>query len=178
VVEGAGLESVEEIITRLSGEQARAAAAIESLRLLREQVTAGERQLEGPTAAFEHIDYFQGFFHRGAEEIGRVAASLPAGVRRADVEAIRQLASNSAAEQRRLVQFRDKWVNKPLPYEQMRAVLTGISDVARQQLDAFRALAGTAEVIEAVLLEREQKDGKAFDRRALFNRIFKPPSER
>jgi hypothetical protein len=169
---------MDEIIAQLTGEQARAAAAIESLRLLREQVTAGERQLEGPNAAFEHIDYFMGFFHRGAEEIGRVAASLPAGVQRAEVETIRQLASNSAAEQRRLVQFRDKWVNKPLPYEQMRAVLTGISDVARQQLDAFRGLTETATVLEAVILEREQKDGKAFDRRALFNRIFKPPTER
>jgi hypothetical protein len=168
---------VEEIITRLTGEQARAAAAVESLRLLREQVTAGEGRLEGPNAAFEHIDFFMGFFHRGAEEIGRVAAGLPGGVQRADVEAIRQLASNSAAEQRRLVQFRDKWVNKPLPYEQMRALLTGISDVARQQLDAFRGLSETATTLEAALLEGEQKDDKAFDRRALFNRIFKPPTD-
>jgi len=169
---------VDDIIARLTGEQARAAGAVEALALLRQQVTAGERQLEGPNAAFDHIDYFMGFFHRGAEEIERLAASLAAGVQRADVEAIRQLASNSAAEQRRLVQFRDKWVNKPLPYEQMRPLLTGISDVARQQLDAFRGLTETAAVLEAAILEREQKEGKNFDRRALFNRLFKPPDGR
>jgi hypothetical protein len=169
------LSDVDELIAQLTAEQARAVAAVESLRLLREEVTANERQLEGPKAAAEQLDFFMGFFHHGAEEVGRIAASLPDGVSRASVAALRQLASNSAAEQRRLVQFRDKWVNKPLPYEQMRALLTGISDVARQQLDAFRALTEVATALEAALLERDPQEGRAFDRRALFNRLFKPP---
>jgi hypothetical protein len=166
---------VDEIISRLTGEQARASGAIESLRASREQVAAGERKLEGPNAAFEYIDFFLGFFHHGSEELGRVAASLATGLHRPDLEAIRQLASNSAAEQRRLVQFRDKWVNKPLPYEEMRALLTSISDVARQQLEAFRGLTEVVTVLEPALVEREQQENKSFDRRALFQRLFKTP---
>jgi hypothetical protein len=169
---------VDEITEQLTAEQARASAAIESLRALREEVTANVRQLEGPNAAFEQIDFFVDLFTRGAEEMGRISASLPAGGgHRADVEAIRQLASNSAAEQRRLVMFRDKWVNKPLPYEQMRALLTGISNVTRDQLDAFRGLTGLATALEASITTRDDKDGKddkGFDRRALFTRLFKP----
>jgi hypothetical protein len=166
---------VDEITGQLTAEQARAAAAIESLRALREQVAANVRQLEGPNAALEQIDFFIDLFTRGSEEIGRILAGLPAGGgHRADVEAIRQLASNSAAEQRRLVMFRDKWVNKPLPYEQMRAVLTGISNVTREQLDAFRGLTGVAAALEASITPRDDKEEKGFDRRALFTRLFKP----
>jgi hypothetical protein len=166
---------MDEILTRLGDEQTRAAAAIESLRALREEVAANLRQLEGPNAALEQIDFFVDLFGRGADELGRIAASLPAGGgRSADVEAIRQLASNSALEQRRLVLFRDKWVNKPLPYEQMRAMLTGISNVTRDQLDAFRALTELATALEASITPPAGKDDKGFDRRALFTRLFKP----
>src|SRR5688500_17739049 len=101
------VRSVDDIITQLTGEQARAAAAIESLRASREQVTANVRQLEGPNAAFEHIDFFVDLFGRAAGELGRVAAELPQGAQQAHIDAMRQLASNSAAEQRRLVIFRD-----------------------------------------------------------------------
>jgi hypothetical protein len=165
------LADVDELIAQLMNEQARAVAAVESLRALREEVTANERQLEGPKAAAEQIDFFMGFFHHGAEEIGRIAAGLPDGISRAGIDALRQLASNSAAEHRRLVQFRDKWVNKPLPYETMRALLTGISDVTRTQLDAFRGLTETATALDAGFAEQESK---GFDRRALFSRLFKP----
>jgi hypothetical protein len=161
---------MDELIAQLAAEQARAVAAIESLRLLREEVIANERQLEGPKAAAEQLDFFMGFFHHGAEEVGRIAASLPDGISRANIDALRQLASNSAAEQRRLVQFRDKWVNKPLPYETMRALLTGISDVTRVQLDAFRGLTDVATTLDASLAEQ---DSKGFDRRKLFTRLFK-----
>lgn len=167
--------AMDEILDQLTAEQARAAAAIASLRALREEVTANQRQLEGPTAALEHIDFFVDLFTRGSDELGRIVASLPAGGgHQADVEAIRQLASNSAAEQRRLVMFRDKWVNKPLPYEQMRAPLTSISNVAREQVDAFRGLTGLATALEGSIALPDNKDGKSFDRRALFSRLFKP----
>jgi hypothetical protein len=165
---------VDELIIQLAAEQSRAAAAIESLRTLREEAAANTRLLEGPNAVFEQIDFFMGFINGGLEAIGQVAAELPAGGQRAQVDALRQLASNSALEQRRLVMFRDKWVNKPLAYEQMRPMLTGVSNVTREQLDAFRGLMAMAATLETELAQRDDKDGKAFDRRALFTRLFKP----
>ncbi|MQA31241.1 MAG: hypothetical protein GEU82_15640 [Luteitalea sp.] len=171
------MNTVDDLVTQLTGEQARAAAAIAALRASREQVMANLRQLEGPNAALEHIDYFVDLFGRGAVELGRVAAELPQGTQQAHIDAIRQLASNSAAEQRRSVLFRDKWINKPLPYEQMRSVLNGISNTTREQLDAFRALTEMASALESARGELKGEDTKGFDRRALFTRLFKPPTD-
>ena len=57
---------------------------------------------------------------------------------------LRQIASNSAAEQRRCLMFRDKWINKPLPHERMRPLLNDISVTTRDQLTAFRDLTNAA----------------------------------
>ena len=145
---------------------------------LREQVTANLRQLEGPNAALEHIDFFVEPVRARRAELGRVAASCRRAFTAPTSTPSRKLASNSAAEQRRLLLFRDKWINKPLPYEQVRPLLNGIVNATREQLDAFRGLSEVAAALEAELREREEKEGKGFDRRALFNRLFKPPDSR
>src|SRR3954453_20607375 len=71
------------------------------LRELRLQVEAGTKQLENPNAAREYIDFFADFFERAASELGQMAGQVADGVGRPHVDALRQLANNSAAEQRR-----------------------------------------------------------------------------
>jgi hypothetical protein len=166
---------VDELIEALNVGQTRAVAAMASLRALRHQVEENVRQLEGPNAAFEHIDFFVDMFGRAADEIGRIIGDLPQGIRRVHSDALRQIASNSAVEQRRSVLFRDKWINKPLPYEKMRPVLNEISNTVREQLDVFRGLTDIASALDALLAKADEKEGKGFDRRALFTRLFKPP---
>lgn len=161
----------------------RARQSADVLQGFRKEAEENARKLEGPQAAFEYADFFAGLFVRSAEELEAVAGALPAGVARTHVDALRQLASNSAAEQRRCLMFRDKWVNKPLPYEEMRRVLNGMSISSREQLDDFRSLTELATQFEAFLPspppESDSKGEKGFDRRALFTRLFKlPDSER
>ena len=101
----------------------------------------GQKQLENPNAAYEYLDFFCGMFHRFGSEFERVASDLQSGGAQPEqVDALRQIASNSAAEQRRSVGFRDKWINKPLPYEQMRELLTQIAADVRDQIADYRDL--------------------------------------
>ena len=89
---------------------------------------------------------------------------------------LRQIASNSAAEQRRSVGFRDKWINKPLPYEQMRELLTQIATDVRDQVADYRDLTLAATRLAELTPEPAppKEEERSFDRRALFTRLIRP----
>ena len=70
--------------------------------------------------------------------------------------------------------FRDKWINRPLPYEQVRPLLNQISSETRDQLADYRELharrlasRGSSPVPEPA--RADDRPGRS-DRRALFNR--------
>jgi hypothetical protein len=167
---------VEATIERLRSIQTGTDAALESLGADRQQVEQNAKLLEGPTAALEYIDFFSGFFTHVSKECERMAGELPQGLQRGHIDMLRQLASNSAAEQRRCLQFRDKWINKPLAYESQRPLLNSISLVTREQLVAFRALNDIAGELDKPSPE-SREENKTLDRRALLTRLFKPPEE-
>jgi hypothetical protein len=91
------------------------------------------------------------------------------------VATLRQLAFNSAAEQRRCLVFRDKCINKPLPHERMRPLLNEISITTRDQLTAFRDFTRAADRLDQLLasVPPSQDPSRAFDRRALFTRLLR-----
>jgi hypothetical protein len=146
--------------------------AIEVLQASRGKVEEGSRQLESPKAVFEYIDFFLDLLARMSQDLDRVIAELPEGATREHVDSLRQLASNAAAEQRRCVIFRDKWINRPLPYEQVRALLNQISVDTRDQLTAYRNLNAAADVLQSTMGEPKPVDSDKLDRRALFTRWF------
>lgn len=156
--------------------RADAVTTLEQLQGYRQQVERDTASLENPRAVLEYIDFFVDMVGRAVAECERVAAHLPHGVLREHIDALRQMASNSAAEQRRCLTFRDKWINKPLPEERMRPLLNDISVTTRDQLTAFRDLNDAASRLEELLkpLPSPPDDKKGFDRRALFTRLFKP----
>ena len=168
--------TIEDLIEQLQRLQAGATAAIESLESDRLEIESNSSKLEGPVAALEYIDFFAGFLTHVSQECARIAVELPSGVQKASVDVLRQMASNSAAEQRRCLQYRDKWINKPLAYEVMRPLLNSISLVTRDQLVAFRALGDiAAELDKSAGFQEPRDEGKTLDRRALLTRLFKPP---
>ena len=152
---------------------------IETLRSYAQQVEQNAARLENPGAVIEYIDFFADLLGRLAVDLDRVRAELPTGITRAHVDGLRQLASNSAVEQRRCVIFRDKWVNKILPYEQMRPLLDQISVTTREQLAEYRELTAAASILETlagnpgVPATDASSGDNTLDRRALFNRLFK-----
>lgn len=148
--------------------------AIDALRGFRERVAESERKLENPKAVYEHIDFFTGFFTQAAGDVDRLAGEVPSAPARAHVETLRQLANNAAAEQRRSLQFRDKCINRPLPYEDVRPLLTDIANVTRDLINRYRDLTTEAVQLEALIAPEPAPapDGKPLDRRELFTKWF------
>jgi hypothetical protein len=151
-------------------------STLELLRGYREQVEADAAALENPRAVFEYLDFFNDLVTRTINECERIAAGLRQGVSQPDLDALRQLASNAAAEQRRCLMFRDKCINRPLPHERMRPLLNEISVTTRDQLTAFRDLTGIAAKLEEQMQQAapppQDEDKRSFDRRALFTKLF------
>jgi hypothetical protein len=168
--------TIEALMEELRARQEGAARAAAALRELKAQVEASAGQLENPNAAREYIDFFAEFFDRAGLELEQIAGQLAEGVERTHVDALRQIANNSAAEQRRAGTFRDKWINRPLPYETVRPMLTAISNTSRDEIGALRTLADTAAQIEPSVGQPDTDSGR-LDRRQLFTRLFRPPSE-
>jgi hypothetical protein len=149
-------------------------STLELLRGYREQIETDAAALENPRAVFEYIDFFNDLVTRAINECERIAAGLRQTISQADVDALRQLASNASAEQRRCLMFRDKCINRPLPDERMRPLLNEISVTTRDQLTALRDLNMVAAKLEEQMKPAPppQDDKKAFDRRALFTKFF------
>ncbi len=80
----------------------------------------------------------------------RVRAELEQAPRGVHAEALRQVASNAALEQRRCLQFRDKWINRPLPYEDVRPLLTDIVNAAANGLTEYRDVNPIADDLDAL----------------------------
>jgi hypothetical protein len=172
--------SLDEIVMRLSQWRADTLETIDALSVCRHRVEESAKRLESPQAVFEYIDFFSVFLIEAAGILERAASDLPKG-QRTHVDALRQLASNAALEQRRILKFRDKWINRPLPYEDVRPLLNRISGVTRDQLAAYRPLNDAAARLGQIAgLEPTPPgdagdaggDRRALDRRALFTKWF------
>jgi hypothetical protein len=165
---------LEDLLSRAGEARARAQSTIDALAACRQRVDERERRLESPQAARELVDFFAGFFAEAVAILDRVIAELAEAAQPAHVEALRQIASNAAAEQRRNLKFRDKWINRPLPYEDVRPLLNELSNAVRDGLAAGRDLHALADDLAALLPPPgpATPDGRPLDRRALFTKWF------
>jgi hypothetical protein len=166
--------TVEEILEPVRQSRSGTADSADLLRSSRLIVESNSRQLENPTAVLEYIDFFLDLFARTGADLDRLLAEVPERHDRSHIELLRQIANNAAAEQRRCLMFRDKWINKPLPYEQMRPVLNQISTDSRDQLTDYKALLAVADRLEAlagVPGKPAEEEGK-LGRRELFTKWF------
>jgi hypothetical protein len=168
--------AVEQVVDLLGRWRSDAAATVELLESYRQQVEEQRGLLENPKAVSEYLTFFVEFIGRTAAECAQISVELPGGMGPAHVESLRRMAAAAAAEERRCVQFRDKCINKPLPYERMRPLLNDISITTRDQLTAYRDFSTAADRLAALLATQpplpESKRG--MDRRELFTRFFKP----
>jgi len=165
--------SLDDIVEQLKRSRSDTLETMELLRSSRQQIEDHAKQLEGPKAALEYIDFFLDFFAGAAADLDRVCAELPGGLAGAHVDLLRQIASNASIEQRRCLLFRDKWINKPLPDERMRPLLNQLSTDSRDQIAAYRSLDNAAANLQALAgLDERSVDDRKLDRRALFTRWF------
>jgi hypothetical protein len=122
----------------------------------------------------QFIDFFATFFADAAAVFERVKAELEQPPQAVHAEALRQVASNAALEQRRCLQFRDKWINRPLPYEDVRPLLTEIVNTAANGLAGFRDLTPIADELDVLarLIQPPKEESGPLGRRQLFTKWF------
>lgn len=172
----AGADPMADLVKQLDAWQSGSRAAASSLRLLRVEVEARERLLEGPQAALDFIDRFVHLFEQVGADLSLVRDAVPGGVQPEQGELLRRIAACTADEQSRVVAFRDKWINKPLPDEAVRPLLTTIATAVGNQLADYRALMLAASRLAAPsqapapTREAPSDERPGFDRRALFGR--------
>jgi hypothetical protein len=168
----------EEVLEHLQLWRSETLETVDLLRAHRQRVESHFELLENPQAAFAYLDFFIDLFDTIASELERVSGGLLQAVPGAGAghpPALRQIASNAAAEQRRCLAFRDKCINKPLPHEQMRPLLNQISIDTRDQLLDYRDLTLAAARLDALLGNTPvlpKTPDVSFDRRALFTRFL------
>lgn len=169
--------TLEDVCEHLRLWRADTAATVVALRADRREVDESRDQLESPKALQEYLDFFAGEFTRLIAELDRIVEELPGGPRRSHVDALRQIASNAAAEQRRCLQFRDKWVNRPLPYESVRPLLNRILSNTRDQLADYYDMTNAATLLSAFAGAEPAAEQKGIGRRELFSRLLRRDRE-
>jgi hypothetical protein len=167
-------EAANDIQPQLARWHADAQGSVEAFAELRRRTEENARRLESPPGVLQFIDFFSVFFADAAEVVDRVKTEAAQAPQRVHAEALRQVASNAALEQRRCLQFRDKWINRPLPYEDVRPLLTEIVNAAAHRLPEYRALNAIADQLEAVARPDQDApdEGRPLDRRQLFTKWF------
>ncbi len=164
--------TVVDVISQLNDRGVDAAGTLELLDGYERQIEEQRASLENPQAVLDYLAFFKTFVGRAVGECDRLCRELAGGAQPGHVAVLRQLAADSAVEQRRCLQFRDKCINKPLPFEKMRPLLNEISISTRDQLTAFRDFTRAADRLQA-LVPPPPPPSRSFDRRALFNRLLK-----
>lgn len=157
-------------------------STIETLVAVQAQVDTRSTKLESPRAALEYLDGFQRFFERACADLRGVQNGLGEGRREDQIATLHRLTEAAAVEERRVVAFRDKWINKPLPYEEVRPLLTQMATCVTDQLTDLHELPlAAAKLAElefpvqgaAQAPPDDDHSRPALDRRALFTRIWR-----
>jgi hypothetical protein len=164
--------SLDQVLDRLRACRAGTLASVQALTALGVEAAAQEKHLESPAGVREYLAYFLDLFGRIVVDLDRVVAEMARAPKRRHVEEIRQIASNAGADSRRCLQFRDKWINRPLPYEQVRPMLSAISNTSRDQLAAYRELFALADRLHVIAGLDQPDRNRAIGRRALFERLI------
>ena len=151
-------------------------ATTDALTGLRTETLETAARLENPTAIVAFIDEFLETFQRIAGEVAQMIDELPKGLLERHVDSLRQIASNAAADQRKCLIFRDRWINRPLPYEDVRPLLNRVVTLTRDQLVDYRELTVVADRLAALTPPMPEK-GPGLDRRALFRRFIRPEGQ-
>jgi hypothetical protein len=175
--------SAEALARHLRGWQSDTLSTVEAIQQSRERVEDSQKRMESPQAARQFAEFFVDFFVRCAADLEGVIDRLAAGHLEGQSDAVRRIAAAAAAEEQRCVGFRDKWLNRPLPYEDARPVLVALSTAARDQLIDYRQLPKAADRLHALSSPPPPRDPAAssehptLDRRELFDKLFRKPED-
>jgi hypothetical protein len=161
-----------ELLEQLGARRNEISSAVDALRLCEERVRDNSGLLESPRAAAQYLTTFINLLTAVVDGVNGVVIGGEAASPRVVADTLRRLAARAEAEETRCREFSDKWVQKPLPFETVRPLLTQMVSIVRHQLGRVRALEDVANRIESSA--PPDPDAGRFDRRTLFSRFAEP----
>lgn len=117
---------------------------INDLRRYRESAENQSSLLKNSKQIISYIDYFIDLFSRYRSDLERLVDETKESVSAAHVEIISQLYKSSTVEEQTTIQFRDDWVYRSLPHEEIRPLLDDVYRDTRDRLIDFRDLSNLA----------------------------------
>ncbi len=126
--------SLEDICHHLREWEKLTRDTIGQLEKYRAAAKAKAALLESHREVISYINFFIDLFSRYLSDIQRLLQELPSGATEAHVEIVRQLYLSSKNEDRVAIQFKNDWVHKALPHEEMRPLLDNIYGYTRNVL--------------------------------------------
>lgn len=118
--------SLEDICQHLSEWEKLTRDTISQLEKYRATVKNKAELLENAREVTSYLNFFIDLFSRYLSDIQRLVRELPSGVTEAHVEIVRQLYRSSKTEDDVAIRFRNTWIEKKLPHEEMRPLLDDI----------------------------------------------------
>ena len=155
---GVGLE---DIVAHLRDWRDNTAMTIE---FLEGQIPLSEGQvklLENPRAVTSYVTYFVDLFKRYLADLERLVNEVPTGVQEKHIVILSQLFKSSEAEDRHCVQFRNEFVYKSLPHEEMRPFLDRLYGEVGDQLVDYQDLSNLVSRLRTFIGQVPLEGGEA-----------------
>lgn len=132
--------SLEDIVRHLGDWANSTRDTIDRLKGYRRRTTESAALLENPIEVLGYLDFFIDLFGRYLADIERLLIEIPSGVTEAHLQIVDQIYRSVKREDDGTVQFKNDWVYKTLPHEEMRPLLDNIYGETRNMLVDYRDL--------------------------------------
>ena len=112
-----------------------------TIKFLESQITVIQDRaalLEDPTEIERFVAYFIDLFRRYLADLAILVEQIPTRVRERHIELVSQLFDSSQVEEHLCIRFKENFVNKSIPHEEMRPFLDRIYGETRDQLIDFQ----------------------------------------
>lgn len=130
----------------------------ETIMLLEKYRNSAEEKsglLENPREVISYLNFFIDLFSRYLGDLQRLVREIPFGVTKAHIEIVNQLYHSSKIEDKTTVHFKNDWVYKSLPHEEMRSLLDAIYAETRNMLIDYRDLSNLVLRLKTFMSERD-----------------------
>jgi hypothetical protein len=131
---------LEDIQADFNGWLTNTTKTIQSLQNYRKEAKSSSALLENPTEIISFIEYFIDLFSRYENDIKRLNSEIKKEVTPSHIEIISQLYKSSKIEEQSTINFKNDWVYKALPHEEMRTLLDNIYGDVRDMLIDYKDL--------------------------------------
>lgn len=150
--------SLEDILSDFEGWLKLTSKTIEKLQGYITKVEGNKDLIENPREVLSFLHFFINLFERYRNDLETLINEMPAGVVEAHIEIVKQLYESSKLEEDYTIRFKNDWVHKSLPYEEMRLLLDDIYGETRNIIVDYRDLSNIISRLKTFLRPMTKSD--------------------